>query len=117
MAADVVEAADPLVLAADEQDALVGELHAQPAARPRDALSPSDVDPVAVENPLLVEAPSLIGVVRHPGQRLADRPGHSLTVQSVSDVCHPSPEAAAPPTAAESRSSRLSRSPARATGS
>src|SRR3954471_4888215 len=82
--ADVVEGAELLVLAADHQQALVGELHPHPVAGPGHAFGASDVDPVAVEDPLLVEGVGLLGVVGRPGQRLADRTRHPLTVQSVS---------------------------------
>ena len=86
--ADVVEGADLFVLAAHDQDALVGDLHAHPGARPGHPFSASDVDPVAVEHPLLVEGVGLLGVVGHPGEGLTDIRGHSLTVRSVSCFCH-----------------------------
>ena len=86
--ADVVEGADLLVLAADDQDALAGDLDAQPGAGLGDPFGSPDVDPVAVEDPLRVDRVGLLGVVGHPGQRLPDLTGHSLTVQSVSCCCH-----------------------------
>src|SRR5680860_1886639 len=60
MATDVVETADLLVLAAHDQQALPGDLDAQPRAGLGQPLGPTDVDPVAVENPLLVDAVGLL---------------------------------------------------------
>ena len=73
--ADVVEAADLVVLPAHDQQALATELDPHPRPRSLEAFRSSDVDPVAVEDPLLVEAVRLLRVVRRAGQCLPDRLG------------------------------------------
>ena len=88
VSADVVERPDLLVLAAHDQDALVGDLHPHPGAGPGHPLGTPDVDPVAVEHLRLVEGVGLLGVVGGTGEGHAHVRGHSLTVRSVSQRCH-----------------------------
>ena len=73
VAAHVVEPADQVVPATDQQDALAGDLEAQPGPRLGQAFGPADVDPVAVEDALPVDQVALVGVVGGSGQRLPDR--------------------------------------------
>jgi hypothetical protein len=77
--ADVVEAAERVVLAAHQQDALLGDLDPPPRPRPWHPLRAADVHPVAEEDPVAVGLPCRVGVVRRPRERLVDQ-GHSLTI-------------------------------------
>ena len=55
MAADVVEAAQLAVLAADDQDALADDVDGQERTRLGERIDPARVEPVPEENPLALE--------------------------------------------------------------
>ena len=71
MAADVVEAAQLAVLAANDQDALADDIDGQERAGLGERIDPARIEPVPEENPLPLEREDLRRVVIAAGKRKA----------------------------------------------